>query len=135
MQREISELIKPIVEHGSSDDWEGKYIAISILSLKDRWPSLTENEKKEIEAATYAIYYLDRDVSDKGLLNDIEFPRCLELLQDEEEEDYDNEETEDYNSDNQYNITSSQYEYSTYEQPVQKKKSLLSRFLDATRSH
>ena len=105
---------------------------MSILSLKDRWPALTENEKKEIEASAYAIYFLDRDVSDNGLLDNVEFPRCLELLQ--TEEDYNNEENEDYDSNTQYNISSSKYNYSTYDQPVQKKKSFFERILGPKRN-
>lgn len=63
------------------DDKKTKYIAITILSIKDRWPTLTVDEKKEIEVASYAIYYFDKDVDNKGLLDGVEFPECLTLYQ------------------------------------------------------
>lgn len=75
MQREIAEIIKSLIacqiDHNEAD------VAGSILSLKDRWPNLTDDEKQEIEAAAYAIYQLDDRVASDGTMNNVEFPKCL----------------------------------------------------------
>lgn len=75
MKIEVLEIIKSLIT--CKNDHDEVTIATAILSLKDRWPNLTDDEKKEIEAAAYAIYYLDAEVLKDGTIDGVPFPNCL----------------------------------------------------------
>jgi len=110
MNQDLTEIIKTLM----NQDCDEKDIAIAILSLKERWPHLTETEKIEIEATAFSIYSLGYDFDP----NTESFPDCLYIIDDE---DYEDENTLEKNE----NYLTTSYSYESHnESAIQEEKGL-----------
>lgn len=77
MKSDLLKIVGILIKNNEEAD--PLYVARSLRILKDEWPGLTEDEKKELMAVAHAVATLDEDIEDDDTYDDKKFPDYLEF--------------------------------------------------------